>query len=129
MDGHACIRECVCICEVLIGSVLRVGGGWKGEWGAQKQPSGQTSQHQSAPVTRARTIGANIAILPAFTFDGEKDNDTRPMVLNDALAVIVDSMSRWKRSGPAVVPDHISDGSDREEARKRWSLRGIYRSR
>lgn len=46
-------------------------------WGAQKQPSGQTSQHQSAPVTRARTIGANIAILPAFTFDEEKDNGRR----------------------------------------------------
>nr|KAF7421734.1 hypothetical protein H0235_009570 [Vespula pensylvanica] len=40
--------------------------------GAQKQPSSQTSQHQSAPVTRPWTIGANIAILPTFTCSGEK---------------------------------------------------------
>lgn len=77
--------------EVLIGSVRG--------WGAQKQPSGQTSQHQSAPVTRARTIGANIAILPAFTFDGEKDNDRTGGVV--ALSSGIPSCpGSWKRSGP-----------------------------
>lgn len=78
--------------EVLIGSVRG--------WGAQKQPSGQTSQHQSAPVTRARTIGANIAILPAFTFDGEKDNDR-----TDGIALasgIQNCPGSWKRSDPVV---------------------------
>lgn len=53
--------------EVLIGS-----GGSR--CGAEKQPSDQTRQHQSAPVTRASTIGANIAILPAFTSGQEKRN-------------------------------------------------------
>lgn len=53
--------------EVLIGS-----GGSRCR--AEKQPSGQTRQHQSAPVTRASTIGANIAILPAFTSGQEKPN-------------------------------------------------------
>lgn len=81
VHARACMRE------VLIGSVRG--------WGAQKQPSGQTSQHQSAPVTRARTIGANIAILPAFTFDGEKDNDRTDGI---ALAGIGDSKLPWKRS-------------------------------
>lgn len=74
-----------CMREVLIGSVRG--------WGAQKQPSGQTSQHQSAPVTRARTIGANIAILPAFTFDGEKDNDRSDGI---ASAGVGDSKLPWK---------------------------------
>lgn len=59
--GDACMRE------VLIGS-----GGSRCR--AEKQPSGQTRQHQSAPVTRASTIGANIAILPAFTSGQEKPN-------------------------------------------------------
>lgn len=58
---HACMRE------VLIGSA-------GGCCGAEKQPSDQTRQHQSAPVTRASTIGANIAILPAFTSGQEKRN-------------------------------------------------------
>lgn len=53
--------------EVLIGSA-------GGCCGAEKQPSDQTRQHQSAPVTRASTIGANIAILPAFTSGQEKRN-------------------------------------------------------
>lgn len=94
MSARVCTRACMR--EVLIGSVR--------EGGAQKQPSGQTSQHQSAPVTRARTIGANIAILPAFTFDGEKDNDG---VDRYCVWPASDSKSRLE-AGNDDVPNYIS---------------------
>lgn len=98
--GHACARACMR--EVLIGSVR--------EWGAQKQPSGQTSQHQSAPVTRARTIGANIAILPAFTFDTGKKIMTGNRRGSRARFGRQSRAESWKRSGPELYISRFRPG-------------------
>lgn len=58
--------------EVLIGSM-----GDAAACTAQEQPSSQTLQHQSAPVTQPWAIGANIAILPQFTFTIENSTSLR----------------------------------------------------
>ena len=84
--------------EVLIGST-------GGCCGAEKQPSDQTRQHQSAPVTRASTIGANIAILPAFTSGQEKHN-ARPRHRWAGSPI-----ARSIRSAPFQTPNDRSDAT------------------